>query len=157
MPKKILSQHSLESLLIAILLFSLNFAAHPAYAQSGSPGNFQLIAGCDSDLAASQAIYTSVTSALAQSRPNNAQRLWRVYSICQKGSQGYAYVKSYSPTSGQALPASSDVALVELTSDGWRTLLPEAGTEYNRLLATMPDLLSPEVAQKLLRQPLSSA
>jgi len=157
MKKKIISRRSLESILVAILLFSSNFAVHPAQAQGGSPGNFQLVAGCNTEAAASQAIYTSVTTVLAQSRPNNAQRLWRVYAICQKGSQGYAYVKSYSPTSGQPLPASSDIALLELTSDGWRTLLPEAGAEYNLKLAAMPDLLIPEATQKLLRQPLSSA
>lgn len=156
MRKKTLPYRGLESFLVVILLFSSSFAVHPAQAQEGSD-NFQLIPGCDTDLAAAQAIYTSVTAALAQSRPNTAERLWRVYSICQKGSQGYAYVKSYSPSSGEPLPASSDRALVELEDTGWRTLLPEDGAEYNLLLATIPGLLSPEEAQKLLRQPLSTA
>lgn len=154
MPKKVLNQHSLQAVLIAMLLFSLNL---PAQAQEGPPGNFQLIPGCDNDPVASQAIYTSVAAALTQSRPDNSQRLWRVYSICQTGSQGYAYVKSYSSANALPLPAASDVALVVLTEGSWRTVLPEAGVEYNLLLATMPGLLSPETAQKLLHQPLANA
>lgn len=156
MPKKILSPHNLQAVLISILLFSLSLPAPSVYAQDKS-GDFQLVAGCENNLAAVKAISTSVASALAQRRPNNGQRVWRVSSICQQGSQGYAYVKSYSPASGQPLPASSDVALVVLTEGSWRTVLPEAGTEYNHLLATMPGLLSPEEAQKLLHQPLTDA
>ncbi len=154
MKKKIRSHHILQSLCIAFLFFSSSLAPLPAQAQTGSR-SFQLIAGCDNDSAAVQAISTSVASALAQNRPDNDQRYWRIYSICQTGSQGYVYIKSYSSANGQPLPAASDVALVLLTEGSWQTLLPEAGADYNRLLATMP-LISPEAAQQLLRPPLAN-
>lgn len=137
---------------IVLALLATGFAPLPGVAAAPLP-QAGGIAGCDDDPAALQAVQASVSSALTRMRSGDAWRVWRVHSICVRGSWAYAYVKSYSSSSLQPLPAPSDVALSWLAAGGWRSVLPEEGQAYNDTLAALPESLIPQAARATLVLP----
>jgi len=139
------------------LLFCLAIFSFSPPVAHGFSALADVIEGCDSNPEALQAISDSVAAAIARNRSADTTHIWRVHSICQQGDWGYVYVTGYWLATSQPLPSPSDIALVQLTPEGWETTLPEKASEYNAWLRTMPASLLPGSMKVVLSQPMASA